>query len=56
MGLRDPQLILAYAALVTAIGIATATVIVALRAEPADLAKVARALPRIPVNEVPSPH
>lgn len=54
VGLRDPHLVLAYAALVGAIGIATVSVIVALRAEPQDLARVLRALPRIPVDEASS--
>ncbi|MET9129659.1 hypothetical protein ACGFZG_21850 [Streptomyces antibioticus] len=51
MGLRDPYLVLSYAALVGVIGLAAVAVIAVSRAEPRDLAKVLKAVPRIPAGE-----
>ncbi|MCM2388136.1 hypothetical protein [Streptomyces albipurpureus] len=54
MGLRDPHLVLSYAALATVIGLAAVAVIAVSRAEPRDLPRVLKALPRIPARESPS--
>lgn len=54
VGLRDPHLVLSYAALATVIGLAAVAVIAVSRAEPRDLPRVLKALPRIPARESPS--
>lgn len=51
VGFRDPFLVLSYAALVGVIGLAAVAVIAVSRAESRDLARVLKAVPRIPTGE-----